>query len=221
MKYLSKEGLTYYHSKIKALLNGKVDKEEGKGLSTNDYTTTEKTKLSGIEEQAQKNVQADWEAESGDAFIKNKPEIPEGVIVESSMSDTSENAVQNKVIKKYVDDSIGGITKFDYQVVDELPATGKKGIIYLVPKAVTKTKNIYEEYIWVTDKYEMIGNTDVDMSQYYTKTETDDLLDEKVDVEEGKGLSTEDYTTNEKEKLASLPDEIIAITNAEIDEITA
>ena len=42
----------------------------------NNYTDEEKEKLSGIEENAQKNVQSDWNAESGDAFIKNKPDIP-------------------------------------------------------------------------------------------------------------------------------------------------
>ena len=34
--------------------------ETGKGLSTNDYTTTDKNKLSGIEAGAEVNVQADW-----------------------------------------------------------------------------------------------------------------------------------------------------------------
>lgn len=37
-------------------LSGKVDKVEGKGLSTNDYTTAEKTKLAGIAEGANKYV---------------------------------------------------------------------------------------------------------------------------------------------------------------------
>lgn len=37
-------------------LDAKVDKVSGKGLSTNDYTTTEQTKLSGIEAGAQANV---------------------------------------------------------------------------------------------------------------------------------------------------------------------
>lgn len=40
----------------KTELGGKVDKETGKGLSTNDYTTVEKTKLAGIEDGAQVNV---------------------------------------------------------------------------------------------------------------------------------------------------------------------
>ena len=49
MKYLSYEGLQYLYGKLLARLNNKVDKVTGKGLSTNDYTTVEKEKLSGIE----------------------------------------------------------------------------------------------------------------------------------------------------------------------------
>ena len=55
--------------------NNKVDKVSGKGLSTNDYTTAEKNKLAGIAEGAEVNVQSDWNATSGDAFIKNKPSL--------------------------------------------------------------------------------------------------------------------------------------------------
>lgn len=53
----------------------KVDKVEGKGLSTNDYTTDEKQKLAGIAAGAEVNVQSDWNVtdSSNDAFIKNKP----------------------------------------------------------------------------------------------------------------------------------------------------
>lgn len=60
---------------IKSAIGGKVDKVTGKGLSTNDYTTEEKTKLAGIAAGAEVNVQADWgEAGTGSgAYIKNKP----------------------------------------------------------------------------------------------------------------------------------------------------
>lgn len=63
---------------ISNLQSNKVDKVSGKGLSTNDYTTAEKTKLSGIAEGAEVNVQSDWNATSGDAFIKNKPTLFSG-----------------------------------------------------------------------------------------------------------------------------------------------
>ena len=55
-------------------LDGKVDKVDGKSLSTEDYTTEEKNKLSHIESGANKTT------------------------VDSSLSSTSTNPVQNKVI---------------------------------------------------------------------------------------------------------------------------
>lgn len=63
---------------LTTLVGNKVDKVSGKGLSTNDYTTTEKNKLSEIASGAEVNVQADWDVTdtTSDAFIKNKPTIP-------------------------------------------------------------------------------------------------------------------------------------------------
>ena len=52
-KYISGSGLQYAFTKIKTNF---VAKESGKGLSTNDYTTTEKSKLNGIASNAQVNV---------------------------------------------------------------------------------------------------------------------------------------------------------------------
>ena len=102
-------------------LNKKVNSVLGKGLSTNDYTTSDKNKLSGIAANAQVNVQSDWNATSGDAFIKNKPtfatingqridqggeidiEAGDSITVDSVLSGTSENAIQNKVVTEALD----------------------------------------------------------------------------------------------------------------------
>lgn len=46
INYLDKTGLAYFWGKIKARF---VEKDGNKGLSTNDYTTADRTKLSGIE----------------------------------------------------------------------------------------------------------------------------------------------------------------------------
>lgn len=58
-KALSKNGLLYFWQKLKVLFEGKVDKVDGKGLSTNDYTTAEKEKLAGIATGANKTTVED------------------------------------------------------------------------------------------------------------------------------------------------------------------
>jgi hypothetical protein len=74
MTFLNNTGLERLWSKITAKLNLKVDKVNGKGLSTNDYTTTEKNKLAGIATGATKTV------------------------VDTALSSSSTNPVQNKVV---------------------------------------------------------------------------------------------------------------------------
>lgn len=54
-QYIGSEGPYYTKAQSDALLNGKVDKVNGKGLSTNDFTNEDKTKLNGIESGAQVN----------------------------------------------------------------------------------------------------------------------------------------------------------------------
>lgn len=67
-------------SAINGSLAGKVDKVTGKGLSSNDFTDADVTKLSGIEAGAEVNVQADWDENdpTSDAYILNKPTITPG-----------------------------------------------------------------------------------------------------------------------------------------------
>jgi hypothetical protein len=90
---------------IPGLVN-KVDKEAGKGLSSNDYTTADKTKLSGIASGAEVNVNADWNASSGDAQILNKPIIPSisGLATETyvnSAVSTKENTITAGTTSQY------------------------------------------------------------------------------------------------------------------------
>ena len=65
-----------------------VQPVSGKGLSTNDYTTTEKTKLAGIAEGAEVNVQSDWAqtTTTADDYIKNKPTL--GTAAAKNATDT-------------------------------------------------------------------------------------------------------------------------------------
>ena len=74
-------------------LDLKVDKITGKGLSSEDYTTAEKTKLGTIATGAEVNVNADWNATTGDAFILNKPTIPSAVTQTSQLTNNGANGI--------------------------------------------------------------------------------------------------------------------------------
>ena len=83
---------------ITALAN-KVDVVAGKGLSTNDYTTTEKNKLAGIATGAEVNVNADWNATSGDAQILNKPTTLSGYGITNAYTKTETDLMMTAVYK--------------------------------------------------------------------------------------------------------------------------
>lgn len=70
-------------------------------------------------------------------------------------------------VKTAIDNAVAGITQFQFQVVESLPATGSAGVIYLVAHS-HGTGDAYDEYIWTGTAFEKIGNTDVDLSAYAT-----------------------------------------------------
>ena len=73
-----------------------------------------------------------------------------------------------------------------YVVVQTLPAepaAGNENKIHLVPLASGETQNMYAEYIWKGDAWEKLGEKQIetDLSNYYNKTEVDNLLSAKTD----------------------------------------
>lgn len=99
------------------------------------------------------------------------------ITVPTKVSDiTNDSGFQTQSeVQALIDAELADITGIDFQVVQELPATGEHGVIYLVPKTGT-TGDIYDEYIWVTPtggtaQFEQIGTTQVDLSDYWSKTE--------------------------------------------------
>ena len=73
--------------------------------------------------------------------------------------------------KGYVDSALGGITQVDYTVTTTLPTTGVKGTIYLVGHTHSASQNdYYDEYIYANNAWEKIGHTDIDLTDYATKT---------------------------------------------------
>lgn len=89
----------------------------------------------------------------------------------------------NTYTKSEVDNLIGAVSSLNIEVVQTLPTHDiSTSTIYLVPNSSHGTNNYYDEYIYVSNSWELIGSTQVDLTNYYTKTETDTLLGNKQDA---------------------------------------
>ena len=101
---------------------------------------------------------------------------------------------------------------FDVQVVQELPATGEAHTLYFVPSADPKTQNIYDEYLYANNAWEQVGSTAVDMSDYYTKTQVDNLLVNKAEIVEITQAEYDALSIEEKNngKIYSITDAVVA-----------
>ena len=151
---------------IFAALETKVDKEEGYGLSKNDLTDELKAKLDAIEPEANKTI------------------------VDDALSDESTNPVENRVVQAALD------TK-----VDKVEGQG------LSDQNFTRTEKLKLEAIeeqanrTIPDKSITANSRNVVESRAIYEA-----LETKVDKVSGKGLSANDYTDQEKNKLAGIED---------------
>ena len=202
-------------------LDGKVDKVNGKGLSTNDFTTELKNKLDGIESGAEVNVNPDWNASSGKAQIYNKPTTLQGYGVQSVPASMIDGVIGIEHIPpaalergisvpseaaKYL------LTTSQVQNGDTVKVLANSKIYLVIDDTNLDNDNGYMEYAFgnassvpwsgVTGKPTTISGYGI--TNAYNKTEVDNLLLDKVDKVYGKGLSTEDYTTQEKNKLSGI-----------------
>ena len=75
-----------------------------------------------------------------------------------------------------------------------LATQGQEGFIYLYPVDTSDSSKGYHQYIWEDNAWEYLGTTQIDLSDYYTKSETNSLLGGKVDKKTTQGLHA--YTHN-------------------------
>ena len=72
--------------------------------------------------------------------------------------------------KLYTDTVVKDLAGLKVLIVDTLPTTNiDSHALYLVPIATPMSENAYYEYLYVNGAWELIGNTKIDLSDYYTK----------------------------------------------------
>lgn len=137
--------------------------------------------------------------------LVNKPTKLSDFTNDQGFIDNTVNNLTNYYLKTQtytqteVNDLISHLASLTVEIVETLPTQDiSTTTIYLVN--VPGTTN-YAQWMYINNTWSNIGNTSVDLTNYYTKTQTDALLDSKVDKVLGKGLSTNDFTNAYKDML--------------------
>lgn len=213
-KYLDNDGLLYLWQKIKNIfatqtdLSDKVDKETGKGLSTNDYTTTEKNKLSGVASGAQVNV-IETVKVNGAALTPTSKAV--NITVPTKTSDITNDSG----FITSADVPEGSAATTTTPKMDGTAAVGSETAFARgdhihpsdtsrVPTTRTVAGHALSADVTLVKGDVGLGNVDNTAdADKPVSTAQQTALDGKVDKVTGKGLSTNDYTTAEKSKLAA------------------
>ena len=209
-------------------LDKKVDKVSGKGLSTNDYTSADKNKVSAIPS-SPKYTDTTYKAGSGlslsgttfsvDSTIARKSDIPSGVDLSEYAKksdipdiDTALGTIDLSNYAKKTDlsnkvDKVSGkglstndYTSADKSKVNDIPSSPKyTDTTYKAGSGLSLTGTTFSVDSTIARKSDIPNS--VDLSGYAKTTD----LNNKVDKVSGKGLSTNDYTTTDKNKVNAIP----------------
>lgn len=139
------------------------------------------------------------------AKLINKPTKLSDFTDDQGFIDNTVNNLTNYYLKTetYTQTEVNGLisqlTSLSVEIVETLPTENiSTTTIYLVN--VSGTAN-YAQWMYINSAWANIGNTSVDLSNYYTKGQADTLLESKVDKVLGKGLSTNDFSNAYKDML--------------------
>lgn len=212
--YASNEALQALITKVETLLNGKVNTEVGKGLSTNDLTAELKehydaaythSQAAHAPSDAEKNVivavtfnGSPVEIDSGTRTAKIVATIPSKVSdlqndskfqtdtqVSASIASALENYYDKSTTDTKIAQAVQGAAHLKYKIVPTLPESEQDpNTIYMVAHEQDELAEVgqdtYVEYMWINNKWEIIGDTRVDLSNYYTKSQTDGKITEML-----------------------------------------
>ena len=206
--YLDQTGLALVWAKIKELVSTKVDKETGKGLSTNDYTTAEKNKLNDVASGAQVNVIETVKVNNTALTPLSKavnitvPTKTSDITNDSGFitsADVPEGAAASTTTPKMNGTAAVG-TEMAFARGDHVHPSDTSR----VPTTRKVAGHALSTDVTLVKSDVGLGNVDntADVDKPIS-TAQQTALDNKVDKVTGKGLSTNDYTTAEKNKLAA------------------
>lgn len=157
-------------------ITGKVDKVSGKGLSSNDYTATEKSKLNTIENNAQKNVIELIKRNGTNLAVGLSKDVDINVPVKYSDL-TNDKTFQTKA---EIITLINNNAKLKKEIVSALPdaASADDGTLYLL-----ETAKGFSEWFAINGVWEKMGDTsDIDLTGYVKTSDISIITNAEIDA---------------------------------------
>lgn len=168
INFLDENGLLYLWQRLKAIFATEAD------LSTLESTVSGLVAAGG-----QANIIETIQVNGSAQAVNNKTV---NITVPTNNNQLANGAGYQTAaqVTSAIDAAIQGVSQFDFQVVQSLPASGTKGTIYLV--SIAGRTNAYDEYIYVGGSWEQIGTTDIDLSGYVQTTDLVAITNSEIDT---------------------------------------
>lgn len=188
--------ITVSEAYARDISSGKVDKQAGKVLSSNDYTDADKTKLYGIEAGAQKNLEG---TVVDTAYVHTDSNF---TAAEKTKLSGIEIGAQKNLLNTVVD--------ANYVHTDNNYTTADRNYIAGLPVALAGKQDTLVAGTGIKIEGNEISNTSTDAEwgkingSLSSQEDLQGALNSKVDKVAGKGLSTNDYTAADKNKLTGI-----------------
>ncbi|MBE6771081.1 MAG: hypothetical protein E7547_02915 [Ruminococcaceae bacterium] len=119
--------------------------------------------------------------------ILANPDVQGSVSESAHVSTAGLRLISEKIAK--VNEAISAQTHWRFELVEALPETGAENVIYLVPNS-SEGSNVYDEYIFVNEAFEIIGSTAIDLTDY---AKTEDIPTKTSQLTNDSGFITSDY----------------------------
>ena len=112
---------------------------------------------------------------NGISWVSLPPDLSSSVgNLESSLNaaNTAISVIQSdlQAVDGKISQAVANANHLTYEIVNDLQAVTANNVIYLHASSTTAPNNIYQEYMLINGSPEIIGSTNIDLSQYVTSS---------------------------------------------------
>ena len=174
-------------TRVELEMDDKINKEDGMGLSQENFTTEEKDKLSKLENYDDTELSSRvgvLETNLGGHTVKS--DVPANAVFTDTVYDDTEllervsNVERDYSTKEYVAEQIAGASHLTREIVTSVPTSesAKENVIYMLKVNDSTGPDIYQEYQKIGTEVVLIGDTSVDLTDYAKKDDLPESYDD-------------------------------------------